>query len=177
MGGTSDDGSGDNSGTSLNFMLEMEKGQIVARILQKRRLCDTLSVQVAILQKLAEENREMSEKSGDFGDIYSELASLHSLEGYGDVDYLICDSFLNHQRPCTPKLLHLPFVILATHPDANVEICMTGDPPYEVHLQLDQSYCLMDHIQMIKMLPEGRTGKRRQQQLESGLSSRSVNSI
>jgi len=74
--------------------------------------------QVAILQKLVEENQEKSETSGDHSDIYTELPSLHSLEGYCDMDYLICDSFVDQQRPCTPKRLHLPFVMLATNPDA-----------------------------------------------------------
>lgn len=154
-------------------VLEIEKGQTVDRILQKRKLCDTLSKQVAILQKLLEENQENSETSGH-SDIFSELPSLHSLEGYSYMDYLMCDSFVDQQRPLIPKRLYLPFVMLATHLDANVDICMTGAPPYQVHLQLDQSYCLIDHIQMIKMLPERRTGKHPQQQPEPSKPEQSV---
>lgn len=71
------------------------------------------------MEKLVEENQiqssnedamTKSETSADHSDIYRDLSSLHSLEGFCDVEYLICEP--------GPKRLHLPFVMLATHPAA-----------------------------------------------------------
>lgn len=68
---------------------------------------------------LTNSEMESSKTSGEDRDIYTELSSLHSLEGFCDVEsYLICNSPVNQHRPYTAKRLHLPFVMLATNPDA-----------------------------------------------------------
>ena len=50
--------------------------------------------------------------------VCSDLASPQSPEGSCDVDDFICDYFVDEERPCSAKRLHLPFVLLATTPDA-----------------------------------------------------------
>ncbi|XP_024363724.1 uncharacterized protein [Physcomitrium patens] len=171
---------------SRKILLETERRETFERILQKKRVCDTLSKQVAILQKLMEQNQSQCRlnqcASGSMGctevEFPAHLRMPRSLERastntevasvrpgmefskiildrdiYAELNNLDCEYLVNQQRLCTSKLLHLPFVMLATNPDANLNIYMMGDPPHEVRLQLDRNYCLMDHIQMIKMLP------------------------
>lgn len=50
--------------------------------------------------------------------ISPELACPQSPESYCNVDDFMCDYFADEQRPCAAKRLHLPFVMLATTPEA-----------------------------------------------------------
>ncbi|KAG0583946.1 hypothetical protein KC19_3G174000 [Ceratodon purpureus] len=186
---------------SQKLELEIEKGQTLDRILQKRRLRDTLSMQVAILQNLLEQNQDQCRLYPDVSEnlssadtvfpmprsmepgssssevdsmssethlsmstqdrnVCADLNSPQSSEEYCNVDDFICDYFVDEQRPCAAKRLHLPFVMLATTPETNVDISMTSGPSCQVHLELDRNYCLLDHIQVIKMLPERRVNNR-----------------
>jgi hypothetical protein len=56
--------------------------------------------------------------SAQDSNVFTDLASPQSPEEECDVDDFICDYFVDEQRPCAAKRLHLPFVMLATTPEA-----------------------------------------------------------